>query len=205
VPQIPDRTAAIRGTGPMPVEAILAGIAVLRDAGAVEIAIACNTSHHWHGELERRGRVPILHIVDAVAARLQDHGLGGRRIGLIATDGTVRAGIYQQRLAGFGFGDLLLPTDAEMADQVSEGIDAVKAGDLERGEDLLGAAADALFDRGCDAVVLGCTEVGVVLKTDRVLKTGRRGPLIDSTEALARLCVGRWSARLAPAARRLTA
>ena len=67
------------------------------------------------------------------------------------------------------------------------GISAVKAGELERGGELLGAAAQALARRGAQALVLGCTEVPLVLGPANV-----KVPVIDATASLARRAVA-WS------------
>ena len=94
---VPDRTAAILGHGADPFPAMLNALRRLELSGATRIAIPCNTAHHWHGALQAETSVPIIHIVDAVVDALaqQVHPT----IGVLATDGTVRAGIYQQRLA----------------------------------------------------------------------------------------------------------
>jgi aspartate racemase len=74
-----------------------------------------------------------------------------------------------------------------MRELVMPGIAAVKAGDLERGRALLGTAAHALAGRGAKALVLGCTEVPLVLGPANAPL-----PVIDATAALARRVVA-WS------------
>jgi aspartate racemase len=100
---IPDRSAAILGEGADPFPAIRDALRRLEAAGATCIAIPCNTAHHWHAALQAETSVPILHIVDAVADTLVGQGREGGCIGVLATDGTVRAGIYPKRLAQRGF------------------------------------------------------------------------------------------------------
>jgi aspartate racemase len=81
----------------------------------------------------------------------------------------------------------VVPTPAEMHDRVMPGIAAVKAGDLARGGELLGATARALAQRGAQALMLGCTEVPLVLGP-----ANSPLPVIDATAALARRVVT-WS------------
>jgi aspartate racemase len=80
-----------------------------------------------------------------------------------------------------------LPTATEMLELVMPGIAAVKSGALDRGAELLGAAAQALARRGAQALILGCTEVPLVLDA-----SNSPLPVIDATDALARRAVA-WS------------
>ena len=185
VPQIPDRVAAILGTGRSPFPEILSLVQALARDGVEEIAIACNTAHYWHTELSDQCRVRILNIVDAVAATLRTRKMSGRKIGLLATEGTVAGRIYDRRLEEAGF-SISPPTATEYAELFNPGVSAVKAGDLVTGKALLTRAAHCHLERGAQAVILACTELGLVLTDDGI------SPFIDSTEALARLCVTRW-------------
>lgn len=90
---IPDRTAAILGTGPDPFPDMLDALRRLERAGARVIAIPCNTAHHWHARLQDETEVPILHIVDAAVVMLERKDVTQGAIGLLATDGA--AGVYQ--------------------------------------------------------------------------------------------------------------
>jgi aspartate racemase len=74
-----------------------------------------------------------------------------------------------------------------MTEWVMPGIDAVKAGDRDTGRIRLAAAAEALKGRGAMAVILGCTEIPVVLDGAHASL-----PVIDATAALARRAVA-WS------------
>jgi aspartate racemase len=114
----------------------------------------------------------------------------GAAIGLLCTDATLASGLYVNRTARSAAEtgvQWTLPTAGEMLELVMPGIAAVKAGALERGTELLLAAARALARRGAQALVLGCTEIPLVL-----LPSNSPLPLIDATAALARRAVA-WS------------
>lgn len=184
VPQIPDRTEAIMGKGEDPLPAMLRCIFMLERAGATLIAIPCNTAHFWYPQLTQFARVTILNIVDACADELPKDGKVASRIGLLATRGTVAAGIYEKRLVNY---EIVLPDEP---DEVMAGISAIKGGRFEEGRDLLANAADKLIlNRACEAVILACTEIPIAL-AERV----RASPAIyiDPTAALARNCVRHW-------------
>src|SRR3954465_3228012 len=107
VPQIPDRPPAITGTGESPLPAMLAGIHTLKAAGAIAIAIPCNTAHYWYDDMVREGGVPIVHIADAALEELAARSSAGKTVGLIATKGTLAAGFFQSRLKARGITPLI--------------------------------------------------------------------------------------------------
>lgn len=178
---IPDRVDAILGTGPDPLPAMRAALARLEAGGATRIAIACNTAHHWHAALQAETALPILHIVDAVAETLARTG-SGDRIGLLATEGTLRTRLYPERLARHGFSCLNPDPDGQSA--VADAIRLVKADRVAEARPILEAQVRALAQAGCDRVVMACTEIPIALAgSDLAAVT------VDATEALARACV----------------
>lgn len=186
-PATPDRSDAILAGGASPLPAMVRGIEFLERAGCDVIAIPCNTAHHWYAELAAATGVPILHIVDAVSARIDSEARQVSTIGLLATAGTVEAGIYQERLAAGGRSVVDL-NDLGEANPVMAGIRAVKAGELEEARALLTKAAGMLVDRGARGLVYGCTDVSAVLGTT-ISTVGVGVPVWDSSEALAAACV----------------
>src|SRR3954451_645415 len=103
VPQIPERPPAITGNGESPLPALLDGIRTLKQAGAIAIAIPCNTAHHWYSQMVRDGGLPIIHIADAALTELAGRHITGNKVGLIATKGTLAARFFQERLSARGF------------------------------------------------------------------------------------------------------
>jgi aspartate racemase len=187
LPQIPDRTAAFRGEGGSPLEAIVACGRRLERAGADLIVMPCNTAHLWFDEVQAQLQRPMLHLVDAALREALDRAGPDARLGLLATDATIASGLYiNRRLPGMPPVQWLLPTAGEMLEQVMPGIEAVKAGQLDAGRARLTEAALALRRRGADVLVLGCTEIPLVLDD---AACGLQ--VVDATAALARLVVAR--------------
>lgn len=188
LPQIPDRSDALLSGGASPLPAMLDGIDRLTAAGADLIAITCNTAHAWHQELSAHAGVPVLHIVEAVLDDLRERGLFNSTVGLLATTGTIRAGIYQTTLRQTGF-ECRVPADG---DRVMTGIRAVKAGDLALARDLFASAVHDLLADGCEAVILGCTEIPIALvdMPDLAERT------VDASAALARAALQQGGARV---------
>lgn len=188
VPQIPDRPSAITGNGESPLPQMLEGIQTLKRAGAHAVAIACNTAHYWHDDLVRQGGLPILHIADAACAALPQHNV--RRVGLLATQGTLAAGFYQSRFRERG-SDCVLSSDDEQRTLVLPAIDGVKRNDLAAAHALATQAARRLIERGAQVIVMGCTEIPLAIEHQA---SDVSAYCIDATRALARACVAWWRA-----------
>jgi len=181
--EVPDRTAAILGQGADPFPAMLNALRRLELSGATRIAIPCNTAHHWHGALQAETSVPIIHIVDAVADALSLQRTNPT-LGVLATDGTVHAGIYQQRLAERGH--ICMVPDAKAQAEVMRAIRLVKAGRTDEAAVILGREAEALAARGCSHIAMACTEIPLALAA---LDNDIGAALLDPTDLLAQACV----------------
>lgn len=185
-PQIPDRTAAIRGDGPDPVPALVESAEALIRAGADFLTIPCVTAHHFFEPLQRAVRIPILHLIgESVTAVMGEHP-GLRRLGLLATSGTLQSRLFEAYFEPRGF-SILTPDQETQSAWVMEAIYAVKHGDpLEGPRRLIHEAAEHLRTRGAEAVLAGCTEVPLILQ-DGDLSV----PVIDPTWILAQAAVCR--------------
>ncbi|MDH4107110.1 MAG: amino acid racemase [Gammaproteobacteria bacterium] len=178
-PQVPDRQAAMRGD-PGPVRRTLADMARrLEAAGAHFLVMPCNTAHAFVGDAVAAVSVPFISIIDTTVQSIREQHPGIRRVGLLATDACIAAGVYQDALRRAGL-ELTLP-DADAQRRSMELIFRVKSGDT--GEAVRAAMREiaiTLADAGAQAVIAGCTEIPLVL--DAV----RDGvALISSTRVLA--------------------
>lgn len=185
-PTIPDRTEALLGDGPDPTPWLLDGSRVLREAGATVIAIPCNTAHAFVPRIADHVGLPIVHMIGEVARHLATLSPPIHTAGLLATTGTVRAGLYQEWLDRVGI-RLLLPDTTSQNDEIMTAIHAVKAGTHDaRTTALLARAAQRLTEQGAQAIIAGCTEIPLGLPGDAVAV-----PLIDPALVLAHALVRR--------------
>lgn len=183
-PRVPDRTSPIlEGRGRSPLPAMRASVEKLERIGATCIAIPCHTAHHWYDRLAETTELPILHIADAALADIARHPVRGRRIGLLATAATLKAGFYQDRLSGAGHA-WLAPTTETMAADVLPAIALVKRDRADLAAPLVARAIDHLVGRGAGLILLACTELPLV-----PIALGGGTPCIDATESLARACI----------------
>jgi len=185
-PQIPDRTAAIRGEGPDPLPALLETAEALIRAGATFLAIPCVTAHAFFEPLQRAVSVPILHLVDETASALAAERPALRRLGLLATSGTLQAHLFEPRFEPRGL-EVLTCAPEIQREQVMGAIYGVKGeGGLEASRALIQEAARHLIARGAEAIIAGCTEIPLILQ-DGDLPV----PVLDPTWILAQAAVRR--------------
>ena len=156
---IPDRTAFILdNTKDNPVPVIIEDAKKLASVGADIIAIPCNTAHTFYQEIEEGSPIPVVHMIRETAKRAAD--LGAKRVGILATTGTLTSRMYQEALEEFGITPVV--PDNEMRSYVMSIIyDYVKAGKDVTLEDWQ-PIEEAMLALNCDRIVLGCTELSVV-------------------------------------------
>ena len=147
----------------------------LAKAGADCVLICTNTMHLVADAVERAAGVPLIHIVDATGAALKAAGV--KRPLLLATRYTMEQPFYAERLAAnFGL-EPMIPDDAERGvvhavifDELCQGV--VEPASRAAYREIIARHAD----RGADAVILGCTEIGLLINfADTQL------PVFDST------------------------
>lgn len=185
VPQIPDRSTFLLKGGASPAPFLIAAAQKLEKAGAKAIAIACNTAHFWHAEIQANVNIPVLHIVACVLNAAGVAAATPKKLGLLGTAATLTAGLYQNYSSVPGI-EWMTPAKQDIENLVTPGIHAVKAGDLARGRQLLAAAADRLVEQGAQAIVQACTEIPIVLNDYA------RVPTLDATLILAQNVV-QWA------------
>jgi aspartate racemase len=156
----------------------------LRRAGAEALLIATNTMHLVAGEIERAAGLPVLHIVDATAEALRAAGV--KRAGLLATRFTMEQGFYRERMwQRFGI-EVVTPDEAGRGEVHRLIYEELCRGRFEpASREVLRGQVAALADRGCQAAILGCTELGLLLPAESAAAL----PLFDSTDLQARAAV----------------
>ena len=157
---VPDRTQAILGTEEQReavYQRLLADARLLEGAGCTVIAVPCNTSHFFIPRVQEQISIPILHMIRETARELAAQGR--RRPGILATDGTIRTGLYQTEFAACGI-QAAVPSPAAQRLVMSLIYDDIKAG-RDGDPEKFAAIHQDLVGQGCDCAVLACTELSV--------------------------------------------
>ncbi|WLH48144.1 amino acid racemase [Pseudomonas beijingensis] len=191
-PQIPDRTANLLRDETDPTMAMYATCKRLESAGANAIAIPCNTAHAFVERIQAHLRVPIVNMLGETVAWIARTYGSGKVIGLLATSGTVQSQVYHQAACHAGLQVLTPGVDYQaMVMDAIYGPRGIKAG-FTQGlckEQLL-LAAEHLCELGAGVLILGCTELPLVLAHCEAFDiNGHTVALVDPTMILALKCV----------------
>jgi aspartate racemase len=173
-----------RGDWPGVGERMLSSAGKLAAAGADFLICPDNTIHQALPWVEPRSPLPWLHIAEVVATEAVERGF--RRLGLTGTRWLVQSQVYPEKLGARGV-EHVLPSPADIAE-----ISRIIMDELVRG--IFKPESVACFQRviggmkteGCDAVVLGCTEIPLI-----VSDANSPLPTLDSTRLLARAALRR--------------
>lgn len=159
----------------------------LERAGAEVLLICANTMHKVADQVTQGLRIPLLHIADVTAERIRAAGL--RRVALLGTRYVMEQAFYRERLAGHGL-DVRVPgaaARAEMNRVIFEELVLGKVLPASKASTL--ATMEALCAEGAEAVIAGCTEIGMLVQ-QRDLAV----PYFDTTELHCRAAV-EWALR----------
>lgn len=132
-------------------------------AGADFLLVCTNTMHKVAPNIERAIKIPLLHIADATAEVLLDKEI--RKVGLLGTAFTMEQDFYRGRLASkFGL-DVLIPSqnDRQIVHDVIYRELCMGILNQESKDQFL-RIIDQLAENGAEAVILGCTEIGMLVK-----------------------------------------
>lgn len=133
----------------------------LESAGADVLLLCTNTMHKVADDIERAVLVPLLHIADTAAAAVDRAGLC--RVGLLGTAFTMEQGFYRERLTDHGL-DVLVPEAADREVVHRAIYDELCLGVVrEETRTAYQAVVKRLVDRGAEGVVLGCTEIELLI------------------------------------------
>jgi aspartate racemase len=189
----PNRMASIAGTGDNAESHLRHFTQLLEAAGADVLFVVCNTAHAYHEPVQRRLRIPWVHLMEITADEIQRTLPGVRRIGVLGTDGTLATGLYHRALAARGLEPVAPALGSPQQRQVmsaifdpERGVKATGAQVSDWARTELAAAADWTAEMGAEAVIAACTEVSAVLTPGAY----RRIPVVDPLPVAADLAVG---------------
>ena len=178
---IPDRTKYILDrTAENPIPYLQRNAKKLEEAGVDFIAMPCNTAHFFFEEIQKSVSVPVLHIVKETVEFIAKRDNKCKKIGILATKGTLASGVFEDFCKQNGL-EAVLPTKAVSNMLMDIIYNKVKVGKKVSVAEFLGVIED-MKDDGCDAVILGCTELSVI-KSDLQLN---RYDIVDSLDVLSR-------------------
>ncbi len=176
---IPDRTEYILDNSkPNPLPTMIEDAKKLQAAGSAYVVMPCNTAHFFYEQIQKNLSIPMLNIIEETVKESCEKGV--KKLGILATKGTVSAGSYQNMCEKYGI-EWAVPSAEDEQSLMNIIYSQVKAGKEINISEFL-RIVENMKANGCDAVTLGCTELSVINKDFEL----HRGDIIDSLEVLAR-------------------
>ena len=181
-PEIPPRTDAVLKQGPSPVPFLFDGIRKLKNAGADFIIMPCVTAHHFLPEILAQIDVPFLSLLDEALNWAKENISDLKKVGLLSSTGTLVSELFHDKFGQAGI-EVLAPEEEDQQRVMDAifGARGIKAGFISgSSKEHIIRAAEKLTTRGAEAIIAGCTELPLVLKS-----TDISVPLIEPMDILA--------------------
>lgn len=182
---IPDRTRALVEEDQNPLDELARSVRLLEQCGVDFIAVPCMTAHYFLPELANKTSIPILDAIKETIRIVKSTVSQKGRVGILATTGTITTGLFQREMEKYGLQPLIPSTDLQqlMVMESIYGESGIKAGNVGEGpKNKLKHVCENLTEMGAEAIILGCTEIPLVIGGNEASV-----PVIDPLEALAKL------------------
>ncbi len=162
---IPDRSAYLLGQGTSPLTMLLESASRLEAWGADFLAMPCNTAHVFYDDIKKNVNIPFVNMIEETVSYMNETSLPAqngneRTIGLLATEGLCKSGLYDKVAKRYGI-EVLKP-NSDHQKIVSELIKNIKKGKTDFDFGPIESVIESLLARGASVAVLGCTELSVV-------------------------------------------
>ena len=175
-------------------KSLLKGCQLLKKSKCKFIVIPCNTAHYWYDDLKKKIKLPIINMPKEVLNHTLRKCKKNSKIGLLATEGTLKTGIYNK------FFDknynLIFPDSKIQKNSVNKAIKLVKMGKVKSANKLIKTATDYLIKKKCKKIILGCTELPIAIFAFKSFKTIKSSKLfLDPNLILANAAMKRYKIR----------
>ena len=157
---IPDRKQNLKKYKNV-LRALIIGCKFLQTNKCKFISIPCNTAHYWYEDLKKVIKIPILNMPKIVYENASKNCKKGSKIGLLATDTTIKTGVYK-KFFNKRF-NLISPQKKLQLQSVNKSIKLVKMGKTKEAEKAIKPAVNYLLKMRCKKIILGCTELPIAI------------------------------------------
>ncbi len=172
-------------------KSLLEGCRSLQKSGCKFIVIPCNTAHYWYDDLRKKIKVPIINMPREVFLHTKKKCKKKSKIGLLATEGTLKTEIYDKIFKNDY--QLVKPLNSLQVKSVNKTIKHVKMGNIKLAEKSIKPAINYLIKQKCKKIILGCTEIPIAIFAFKSLKNAKISKLyLDPNLILANSCMARY-------------
>ena len=145
------------------------GCKLLKKSKCKFIVIPCNTAHYWYDDLKKKIKLPIINMPKEVFVYTKKKCKRNSSIGLLATEGTLKTGVYN-KFFDKNF-NLIFPNQTIQNSSVNKAIKLVKMGKVKLASKVIKPAIDYLIQKKCKKIILGCTELPIAIFAFKSFKT----------------------------------
>ena len=142
-------------------KSLIHGCKVLKKSKCSFIVIPCNTAHYWYDDLKKKIKIPIINMPREVFNHTNKNCKKNSLIGLLATEGTLKTGIYN-KFFDKNF-ELICPNTSVQKNSVNKAIKLVKMGNVKAANRIIQPAIKYLLKKKCKKIILGCTELPIAI------------------------------------------
>ena len=142
-------------------KSLLKGCKLLEKNKCKFIVIPCNTAHYWFNDLQKKINIPIINMPKEVFNFTKKKCKKKSKIGLLATEGTLKTGIYKNFFEK-NF-QLIEPSQNLQNSSVNRAIKFVKMGNVKAAAKAIKPAINSLLKKKCKKIILGCTELPIAI------------------------------------------
>jgi aspartate racemase len=150
-------------------KSLIQGCQILKKSKCKFIVIPCNTAHYWYDDLKKKIKLPIINMPKEVFNYTKKKCKKNSSIGLLATEGTLKTGVYNK------FFDknynLIFPNITSQNSSVNKAIKLVKMGKVKEANKVIRPAINYLIKKRCKKIILGCTELPIAIFAYKSIKT----------------------------------
>ena len=172
-------------------KSLLKGCQLLKKNNCKFIVIPCNTAHYWYDDLKKKIALPFINMPKEVFKHTVKKCKKNSSIGLLATEGTLKTGIYNKYFDKDY--KLITPSPILQRDSVNKAIKFVKMGNVKKASKIIQPAIKYLIKKRCKKIILGCTELPIAIFAFRSFKEIKTSKLfLDPNLILARSAMKKY-------------
>ena len=142
-------------------KSLVKGCNLLKKNKCKFIVMPCNTAHHWHEDLQKKIKIPIISMPKEVYLNTKKTCKKNSKIGILCTEATLKTKVYSKYFDKYF--NLVSPTKSLQLNSVNKAIRLVKTGKVKEAEKAIKPAVNHLIKIKCKKIILGCTELPIAI------------------------------------------
>ena len=142
-------------------KSLIKGCNLLKKNKCKFIVMPCNTAHHWHEDLQKKIKIPIISMPREVYLHTKKTCKKNSKIGILCTEATLKTKVYSKYFNKYF--NLVSPSKSLQIRSVNKAIRLVKTGKVKEAEKAIKPAVNHLIKIKCKKIILGCTELPIAI------------------------------------------